>query len=116
LGVFAAVFLLGVGLSSIFIAIAVRSTRIETQMAVMNLLNLPLLFASNALFPTSLMPDWLKPVTQVNPITYVTDANRQLILYTINVHTLVLDFAFLSIFAVIASSIGILLSWRYLNK
>lgn len=116
IGVFAAVFLISIGLSAIFIAIAIRSTKWETQMAVMNLLNLPLLFASNALFPTSLMPDWLQPVTKINPITYVTDANRQLILYTINMQQLVLDFAFLSIFAVIAASIGILLSWRYLSR
>ncbi len=116
LGVFAAVFLIGVGLSSIFIAIAVRSTRIETQMAVMNLLNLPLLFASNALFPTNLMPDWLQPFTKINPITYVTDANRQLLLYTINAQQLLIDFAFLGVFALVCSTIGILLSWRYLTR
>jgi len=116
LGVFAAVFLIGIGLSSIFIAIAIRSTRIETQMAVMNLLNLPLLFTSNALMPTSVMPDWLQPVAKVNPITYVTDANRQLILYTINMQQLIFDFMFLSVFAAVFSTIGILLSWRYLSK
>jgi ABC-2 type transport system permease protein len=116
LGVFAAVFLISIGLSSIFIAIAIRSTKWETQMAVMNLLNLPLLFASNALFPTKLMPDWLQPITKINPITYVTDANRQLILYTINMQQLAVDFAYLAVFAVIASAIGILLSWRYLSR
>jgi ABC-2 type transport system permease protein len=116
LGVFAAVFLIGMGLSSIFIAIAIRSTRWETQMAVMNLLNLPLLFASNALFPTSLMPDWLQPVTKINPITYLTDANRQLILYAIDTHQLAIDFLFLGAFAVIFSAIGIVLSWRYLTR
>jgi len=116
LGVFAAVFLIGIGLSSIFIAIAIRSTRMETQMAVMNLLNLPLLFTSNALMPTSVMPDWLQPVAKVNPITYVTDASRQLILYTINMQQLILDFAYLGLFAVVFLTIGILLSWRYLSK
>lgn len=48
LGVFAALFLMCIGLSSIFLLIAIRSSRWETQMAVMNLLNLPLLFTSNA--------------------------------------------------------------------
>jgi ABC-2 type transport system permease protein len=116
LGVFAAVFLIGMGLSSIFIAIAIRSTRIETQMAVMNLLNLPLLFTSNALMPTSIMPDWLQPISNVNPITYATDATRQLVLYTINMQQLLVDFAFLGAFAAIFSTVGILLSWRYLSK
>jgi ABC-2 type transport system permease protein len=85
-------------------------------MAVMNLLNLPLLFASNALFPTSLMPDWLQPLTKINPITYATDATRQLILYSINVQQLLVDFAFLGVFAAVFSTIGIVLSWRYLSK
>jgi ABC-2 type transport system permease protein len=116
LGVFAAVFLISIGLSSIFIAIAIRSTRWETQMAVMNLLNLPLLFTSNALMPTKLMPDWLQAVAKVNPITYSTDATRQLILYQINMQQLILDFAYLGVFAVIFSIIGIVLSWRYLSK
>jgi len=116
LGVFAAVFLIGMGLSSIFIAIAIRSTRIETQMAVMNLLNLPLLFTSNALMPTSAMPDWLQPVTKINPITYATDATRQLILYNLNMEQLLIDFAFLGAFAAVFSTVGILLSWRYLSK
>ena len=116
LGVFFAVFLISMGLSSIFIAIAIRSTRWETQMAVMNLLNLPLLFASNALFPTKLMPDWLQPVTRINPITYATDATRQLILYTVDLQQLTYDFLFLGVFAAIFSTIGILLSWRYLSR
>jgi len=116
LGVFAAVFLIGMGLSSIFIAIAIRSTRFETQMAVMNLLNLPLLFTSNALMPTSAMPDWLQPVTKVNPITYATDATRQLILYNTNMQQLLTDFGFLAAFAAIFSVVGVLLSWRYLSR
>ncbi len=116
LGVFAAVFLISMGLSSIFILIAIRSTKWETQMAVMNLLNLPLLFASNALFPTKLMPDWLQPFTRINPITYATDATRQLILYTIDMQQLMFDFLFLGIFAVVFSTIGIVLSWRYLSR
>ena len=56
LGVFAFLFLICVGLSSLFIAINIRSSRIETPMAVMNLLNLPLTFASSAFFPIDRMP------------------------------------------------------------
>ena len=116
LGVYAALFLISVGLSSIFILIAIRSTRQETQMAVVNLLNLPLMFASNALFPASLMPEWLQMITRINPVTYATDATRQLILYTVDMHQLAIDFLFLGAFAVIFSTIGIVLSWRYLSK
>ena len=116
LGVFADVFLLCMGLSSIFILIAIRSTNWQTQMAVMNLLNLPLLFASNALFPTSIMPWYLKDVANVNPVSYATEASRILILDPINMTTLARDFTALGIFAVVFSAIGILLSWRYLSR
>jgi ABC-2 type transport system permease protein len=88
----------------------------ETQMAVMNLLNLPLLFASNALFPTSIMPDWLQTIAKINPISYATDAARQLILYQIDMSKLITDFTFLGVFAIVFAGIGILLSWRYLSK
>lgn len=116
LGVFAALFLMSVGLSSLFVAIAIRSSRWETQMAIMNLLNLPLLFASNALFPTSLMPDWLRAFSQINPVTYGTDVARQLILYAPNAGAVLNDFLFLSAFAAIFAAIGIVLSWRYLTR
>jgi len=116
LGVYAALFLISMGLSSIFILIAIRSTKQETQMAVVNLLNLPLMFASNAMFPSKLMPDWLQTIVKINPVTYATDATRQLILYTIDIQQLLFDFVYLSAFAAVFSTIGIVLSWRYLSR
>jgi ABC-2 type transport system permease protein len=117
LGVFAMLFLICMGLSSMFIAITIRSTRIETPMAVMNLITLPLMFASNAFFPTSIMPSWLQAVAQVNPMSYTTDAVRQLLIYnTTDVVQVGIDFAYVGVFAVMVATIGILLSWRFLNK
>jgi len=117
LGVFAILFLICVGLSSMFIAITIRSTRIETPMAVMNLITLPLMFASNAFFPTSIMPSWLQAVATVNPMTYTTEAIRELLIYnTTDFVVVAKDFAFVGAFAVIVAMIGILLSWRFLNK
>jgi ABC-2 type transport system permease protein len=114
---FAALFLMCLGLSSLFIAIAIRSTRWETQMAVVNLLNLPLIFTSNALFPTGFMPDWLQTISKINPITYGTDAVRQmLIISPIDFTQLGIDFAFLGGFALIFAAAGIILSWKYLTK
>jgi ABC-2 type transport system permease protein len=116
LGVFAIIFLICMGLSSLFIAINIRSTRMETPMAVMNLINLPLMFASNAFFPINFMPDWLQAVANVNPLSYTTDAVRQLLIFNTNYVQLVWDFAYVGIFAVILTTLGIVLSWRFLNK
>ena len=117
LGVFAALFLMSIGLSALFVAIAIRSTKWETQMAIMNLLNLPLLFASNALFPTTVMPTWLQDIAKFNPVTYGTDAARQFILFqAVDWASVTNDFLFLGVFAGVFAAIGIVLSWRYLSK
>jgi ABC-2 type transport system permease protein len=116
LGVFAIMFLICVGLSSAFIAITIRSTRIETPMAVVSLINLPLMFASNAFFPTKFMPDWLQTVAKFNPLTYTTDAVRQLLIFNTDWTQLAMDFTYVGIFAAIVATIGIVLSWRFLCK
>lgn len=117
LGVFTIMFLLCVGLSSLFIALTIRSTRMETPMAIMNLINLPMMFASNAFYPAKLMPDWLQPVVNVNPLSYTNDAVRQLLIVnTVDYTQLALDFTYVGIFAAIVATIGIVLSWRYLSK
>ena len=45
-------------------------------MGVGQVLTMPLFFASNAIFPTDIMPGWLKVVSHLNPLTYVVDALR----------------------------------------
>jgi ABC-2 type transport system permease protein len=83
----------------------------------LNLLNLPLTFASSAFFPIGYMPGWLQTIANVNPISYTIDGMRQLLIFdSINYTQLALDFAFVGIFATILTSIGIVLSWRFLNK
>jgi ABC-2 type transport system permease protein len=115
-GTFAALFLMVFGLSSVFVMLALRSTNWQSQMAIMNLLNLPLLFASNALFPAKFMPAWLQYVVKVNPISYATDIGRQMLLGSTGLNTLGFDFSYLAGFALVFSTIGIALSWRYLSQ
>jgi ABC-2 type transport system permease protein len=43
-------------------------------------ITMPLFFASNAIYPISLMPDWLKVIAIVNPLSYVVDAMRALLI------------------------------------
>ena len=40
------------------------------------LITMPLFFASNAIYPISLMPSWLKVISHLNPLTYEVDALR----------------------------------------
>jgi ABC-2 type transport system permease protein len=116
LGTFGALFLMTLGFSALFLTLALRSTDWQSQMAIMNLLNLPLLFGSNAIFPLKFMPDWLQVFVKVNPISYATDAGRQLLLGATGFASLGFDFAYLAGFAALLSTVGIVLSWRLLSK
>jgi ABC-2 type transport system permease protein len=80
------------------------------------LINLPLMFASNAFFPINFMPDWLQTIAKFNPLTYTTDAVRQLLIFSTDYTQLALDFAYVGIFALVVATIGIVLSWRFLSK
>jgi oleandomycin transport system permease protein len=44
-----------------------------------SLLMFPLVFGSNILTPTNTMPGWLQAFVKVNPISYLTDAERALL-------------------------------------
>jgi ABC-2 type transport system permease protein len=116
LGAFGDMFLMAFGLTSLFVMLALRSSEWQTQMAIINLLNLPLLFASNALFPIKLMPDWLQYVAKFNPVSYANDAARQLLIGATGLNTLTVDFGVLSVFAILFAGFGIVLSWRLLSK
>ena len=73
--------LLGSGLFSTFslIIACIVKTR-ERFMGIGQLLTMPLFFASNAIYPLELMPRWLRIVAQVNPLTYLVDALRALMI------------------------------------
>jgi ABC-2 type transport system permease protein len=76
-----AVVVLGATLFSTFslIIACIVKTR-ERFMGVGQVLTMPLFFASNAIYPTDLMPGWLKLISHLNPLTYVVDALRTFML------------------------------------
>ena len=96
LGVLAGV-LLGSGLFSTFslIIACIVKTR-ERFMGIGQLLTMPMFFASNAIYPLDLMPAWLRVVAQLNPLTYLVDALRGLMIVGgESVHGYGVDFAVL---------------------
>jgi ABC-2 type transport system permease protein len=48
----------------------------ERFMGVGQVVTLPLFFASNAIYPISIMPRWLQIVANVNPLSYMVDGLR----------------------------------------
>jgi ABC-2 type transport system permease protein len=78
-------FLLILGLAGLFgMALAGASfipaliTKSEQATSTFSLLLFPLMFASTAFVPEALMPDWLRVVNAWNPITYLIEAIRSL--------------------------------------
>ncbi|OKH43287.1 multidrug ABC transporter permease [Calothrix sp. HK-06] len=72
-----AIVLLGAGCFctfSLIIGCVVRTR--ERMTGIGQLITMPLFFASNAIYPISLMPQWLKWLSHLNPLTYEVDALR----------------------------------------
>jgi ABC-2 type transport system permease protein len=86
---------------SLVIACLVRTR--ERFMGIGQILTMPLFFASSAVYPLSIMPDWLKILAQVNPLTYQVDALRSLMLQSGSptVSSIGLDFGVLTLTTVI---------------
>jgi ABC-2 type transport system permease protein len=64
---------------SLIIACLVKSR--DRFMGIGQVSTMPLFFASSAIYPISMMPDWLKMVARVNPLTYLVDAMRTLMIH-----------------------------------
>src|SRR5689334_16273161 len=63
---------------SLLIACLVKTR--ERFMGFGQVLTMPLFFASNAIYPIAMMPDWLQFISRINPLTYEVDALRALML------------------------------------
>ncbi len=73
--------MLGSGLFATFslIIACIVKTR-ERFMGIGQLLTMPMFFASNAIYPLDIMPGWLRVIAEVNPLTYLIDALRGLMI------------------------------------
>jgi ABC-2 type transport system permease protein len=75
---------------SLIIACIVKTR--ERFMGIGQVLTMPLFFASNAIYPISIMPDWLQVLSHFNPLTYEVDALRGLMVMGVaSVYSLRLD-------------------------
>ncbi len=63
---------------SLIIACIVRTR--ERFMGIGQILTMPIFFASNAIYPIEIMPEWLRHISRANPLTYEVDGLRALML------------------------------------
>ncbi|CCC81705.1 ABC transporter permease [Thermoproteus tenax] len=108
----AALVLLGLGFSSIYLSVAMRSSDWQLPQLVANVLNLPLMFTSTALFPKTFYPAWMRAIADVNPITFATEIGRGVVLsdpYD------AAALAYLAVFAAASTAVGLLVAKRFLT-
>ncbi len=84
----------------------------EALMAVINFFTLPLIFTSNAMMPSSLLPPWLARVAQVNPLTHAVGPMRTLFLSGWEPKVVLAGGVSLALLAVAAGGVATLLFYR----
>jgi ABC-2 type transport system permease protein len=99
-GIFLVIILLAMCFSSFSMCLASFFKTRERMMGIGQMITMPLFFASNAIYPISLMPPWLQYLSMVNPLSYVVDALRAMLL-TGDYTNLPKDIAVLFLFTVV---------------
>jgi ABC-2 type transport system permease protein len=110
-----AIALLAAGFISVFEAIGFAVDNQEIMFSIVNLINLPLMFASPALFPLQQMPWWLRDIARFNPLTYAVDIVRYNLL---GVHSfnMLEDWTVLIAITAVFVTAGLLASLRVLEN
>ena len=90
---------------SFIIACLVKSR--ERFMGIGQLMTMPLFFASNAIYPIAIMPRWLHVVAFLNPLTYLVDALRGLMIAgSQSSHSVATNFGVMPLIFVILAAIA----------
>lgn len=75
-------------------------------MGIGQLMTMPLFFASNAIYPITMMPDWLKIISHFNPLTYMIDGMRLLMIGIPSGFSLFIDYTVLLVMSTVLILIG----------
>jgi ABC-2 type transport system permease protein len=113
-GVFLAIIVFAMCFASLSMLLASFLRTRDRMMGIGQLITMPLFFASNAIYPLSIMPTWLKDVAMVNPVSYTVDAMRAMLL-TGDYSNLPIDIAAISFSTILFVSLASLKIKRMLE-
>jgi ABC-2 type transport system permease protein len=93
-------FVVSFSLTALGVVIAGKMTSFEGFGTISNFVVMPMYFLSGAIYPTTNVPAWLKPLIVVNPLSYGVDALRHI---TVGAGSfpLLFDFGFLLLFSLV---------------
>lgn len=76
--IYLTLFLFSVIFSALSAMIGLQLSDHDSYAAVNSMISMPLFFASSALMPYDVMPDWLRSIAKLNPVSYAIDSTREL--------------------------------------
>ena len=97
----------GLGFSGIALSLASSTSNEGGYHAMVMLLNLPLLFLSNALYALKSLPRWMQISAKINPTSYLVDGIRQLMMGRSGEFPLWLCFAVVLGFGMLLSALSV---------
>lgn len=101
------IMLVGIGFSSVAIAMAARIKQIQTYGLIAQTITMPSSFLAGAFVPVTLLPAFLLPVVTVNPLTYAVNAVRDIMIKGfLPVSTLISTSIILMVFAGVMMAIA----------
>lgn len=107
LGILFSVFLGSALFSTLSLIIACMAKTRERLMGIGQLMTMPLFFTSNAIYPISMMPTVIQWFAYINPLTYMTDSVRNLMLAgNLNLNAVLTDYVVLICVLVVFVVIG----------
>jgi ABC-2 type transport system permease protein len=90
-----------------------RARTTEGAMPIIQLIQFPMLFLSGIFFPIDFMPDFIRPIVEAMPLTYLGDAFRQVMVQATPLHPLWLDITVLGGWLVVCMALSIrLFRWE----
>ncbi|WP_161486243.1 ABC transporter permease [Candidatus Nitrosocosmicus hydrocola] len=107
--------LLSLGLSSIYLLLTMSSSDWQIPTLISNFINLPLMFASTALFPNVNFPLWMQTISNLNPVSFSSTFGREIIFAGNISEVSWIYFYYLLIFAGIMLIVGIVVANKTLK-
>ncbi len=111
----AALFLLSLGLSSIYLLITMKSSDWQIPTVISNFINLPLMFSSTALFPNENFPAWMQIISKINPVSFSSTFGREIIVSGDGFNISWIYFFYLLIFALVMVTTGMFVATKTLK-
>ncbi|HYF98527.1 MAG TPA: ABC transporter permease [Candidatus Saccharimonadales bacterium] len=107
--------LLSLGLSSIYLLLTMTSSDWQIPTLISNFINLPLMFASTALFPNENFPQWMQIISNINPVSFSSTFGREIIFSGNTSEVNWINFYYLVFFAGVMLLVGIVVANKTLK-